>query len=223
VCTLLLAASTPALAQTPAAPARPRGPARPVDVTVGVTLAGPTSFGTSAQELIRSDGSRLTTFRTENRLAPGVGLEAHLGFQVTPRFWAEASGDWSRADLEARITSDIEGADDVTLAETASRFSVEGAARWHFLVRGKTSYFVRGSVGWMRDLVSNGALVADATVGSAGLGLRHWFREGAAGRRTRRLGVRVDGRVNIRTAGLTLGEAKVRYAPVAFGGFVFGF
>jgi hypothetical protein len=221
---LVLAIPALALAQAPQTPARaPRGPARPIDIAAGGTFAGPTSFGSASQDLVRPDGSAFPVFRADNRLAPGFGLEAHLAFGLTPTVWVEATGSWSTADLETEISSDVEDADGVTLSDATSRFTVEGGVRWAFWTRGRTTLFARGSLGWMRELAGAGSLVEDGLVGTGGVSLRHWLRERRAGARTRRIGLRVDGRLNVRTAGLTLGEEKARYTPVVFGGIVFGF
>ena len=59
--------------------------------------------------------------------------------------------------------------------------------------------------------------------GSAGFGVKHWWKERITGAKRRRLGWRIDGRLQIRQTGLALGEDKIRFAPLVFGGIVFGF
>jgi hypothetical protein len=219
----LLGVLSVAQAQTAPGGQTPRRAPRSIDLAFGGAFGGPTDFGSRSEELLRPDGSTLVLFRTENRQAAGPGLEAHLGFGVSPRLWIEASGAWMAGDFESRITDDIEDADDVTVSESVSRFTVEGAVRWQVWSRGRTQLFARGSVGWMRDVAGDSALVGDGTVATAGVSLRHWFRERRAGLRTRRIGWRADGRIQFRDDGLTLGDDTLRFTPMAFGGIVFGF
>ncbi|MEZ5318233.1 MAG: hypothetical protein R2752_12605 [Vicinamibacterales bacterium] len=214
----------PALA-APASAQAGRGAAAggpPVEIAAGGVLVGPTSFGTASADLLRPDGGTTSLFKTDNRLGPGLGLEVTLGFGLTPRLFAEASGAWIKADFETRVTSDLEGADDATLTAPGNRFVVEGAALWRLATVGGGDLFARGGAGWMRDLAGEGSLIKDGTTGSVGVAWRRWWHE-RPGPRTRRIGLRLDGRIAIRSAGLTLGEQKTRIAPYAFGGVVFGF
>ena len=74
----------------------------------------------------------------------------------------------------------------------------------------------------MRELTGSGALIEDGFIGNAGAGVKYWWVERPTGR-IRRVGLRVEGRMSIRSAALTLGESKTRFAPVVVGGIVFGF
>jgi hypothetical protein len=220
VTTLFIVADL-ASAQTP--PRKPATPGRPIDVVVGGLFIGPTSFGDADANQTRPDGSPSPIFTTSNRVAPGFGAEVSLTFALTRRLAVEATGAWQRADFETEISADIEDADPFTSSIASSRFVVEGAALWQLRATGKTEMFLRGSGGWMRELVGNGALREDGLLGSAGFGIKHWWRERITGAKRRRIGWRVDGRVQIRQTGLTLGDDKIRFAPLVFGGFVFGF
>lgn len=223
---VVLAAAAPAHAQTPApaVPAtQPARPARPFDISLAVQLDAPISFGSSAVEFLRPDGSVQTIFRTESSRRVGRGLAAHIGFPVRGKLWAEVSGGWSAADLQSTISGDIEDGGSDSLRGATHRFVLEGAGRWDLVTRGKMVVFARGSVGWMRELAGDGALVEDGRVVSAGLGLRRWWREQRTARRTRRIGLRVDGRVDFLSSGLTLGDTGVRVGPSVSGGLIFGF
>ena len=217
----MLAIADVAAAQTP--PRKPATPGRPIDVAVGGLFIGPTSFGDADANETRPDGSPAPIFTTSNRIAPGFGAEVDLTFGITRRLAFEASGAWQRADFETKITADIEDADPFTSSLASSRFAVEGAALWTIHAKGRTEMFLRGSAGWMRELVGNGSLREDGILGSAGFGIKHWWRERITGAKRRRMGWRVDGRLQIRQTGLTLGDDKIRFAPLVFGGIVFGF
>jgi hypothetical protein len=215
--------STSTLAQAQTQPPRPATPGRPIDVAVGGVFIGPTSYGDADANETRPDGSPLPIFTTSNRVAPGFGAEVSLTFAVTRRLALEATGAWQRADFETEISNDIEDADPFTSSLASSRFVVEGAMLWQIRGGGKTEMFLRGSAGWMRELVGNGSLREDGMLGSAGFGLKHWWRERITGAKRRRVGWRVDGRLQIRQTGLSLGDDKIRFAPLVFGGIVFGF
>jgi hypothetical protein len=221
VAVLLPMSPVSALGQATSAPAAPAS--RPVELTVTGALTGPTTFGGASADLLRPDGGTTSLFRTENRLGTGFGVELDLGVGLTRRLFAEATGSWIHAGFETRVTSDLEGADDVTLTESGTRFSVEGAGLVQVATLAGGDLFARGSAGWMRELAGEGALIEDGITGSAGVVYRRWWHQGAPGARMRGLGVRVDGRLSMRSAGLTLGERKMRVAPFIAFGIVFGF
>ena len=157
-------------------------------------------------------------FSSKNDLRPGYGVELHLSKRITPRFALEGSGTITFATLRSQISADFEGAPDVEITESLTRFTVTGAALWTLGMRGRTSYFVRGGAGWLRELVGDGALIEDGIVGDAGAGFK--FMKNGTGRR--RIGLRVEGRVEMRQSGITLGEDKLQ-STVLSGGLLIGF
>jgi hypothetical protein len=213
------------LATAQTAPARPAPAAvRPprIEIGLGATFVGKTDFGSSSANLIKPDGSNLVLFQTSNELATGVGLELNLGYAVTRRLTAEASAAWVKADLRSSVSGDFENASPLTTTETLSRVTVEGAASWTLLERGRTMVFARGSVGWMRELVGTGVLYEDGLVATAGGGVKYWWRDRSRGR-LRRAGLRVDARVASLAAAITLGNPSRHYVPMVAGGIIFGF
>jgi len=216
--------ATPAWAQTTAKPTQttakpaPRGP-RGYEFSVAGTWVGPTSFGTSSANLLTPAGANLTLFSTTSDLRPGYGFEMHLSKRVTPRFALEGSGTITRATLRSKISADFEDAADVEVTESLNRFTVTGAALWTLATRGRASYFIRGSAGWLRELVGDGALIEDGIAGDAGAGFK--YMKSGTGRR--RIGFRVEGRLEMRHSGVTLGEDKLRMSPVISGGLIIGF
>lgn len=220
-CTL---GATPVWAQTTSKPAQttakpaPRGP-RGYEFTAAGTWVGPTSFGTSSADLITPTGTNLVLFSTKSDLRPGYGFEMHLGKRITKRFALEGSGTVTRATLRSQISSDFEDAADVELTESLTRFTVTGSALWTLATHGRASYFIRGSAGWLRELVGDGALIEDGIVGDAGAGFK--YMKNGTGRK--RIGFRVEGRLEMRQSGVTLGEDKLRMSPVVSGGLIIGF
>jgi hypothetical protein len=180
---------------------------------------GPIGQGTSTANLIAPDGSMLTLFSTRNRLAPAFGVDVLLGRALTATFSVEAAGAWTRGELESRVSSDFEGAD-LTIVRTAlSRFTIEGAGAWVFQRRERFDAFVRGSAGWMRELGGERVLVDDGLVGTVGAGVKYWLRVRPSGR-VKRTGVRVEGRVVVRSGGLSFGDRSAGIAPAVAGSFI---
>jgi len=203
-------------------PQAPRGPRRAMELNVGGAFLGPVSFGKASADLLRSDGSRLTLFETENRSSPGYGVEASLAFQMRRSIWAEVTGGFTQADLRTRISGDAESVGAETVTANLRRFTVQGAALWYFRVRGRTGWFVRGGAGWMRELAGESTLVEDGIIGHGGIGLRHWWRDGTRGT-VKRIGLRLEFRADLRSSGITLGKSGLRVGPAAAGHLVFGF
>lgn len=192
------------------------------EVSAGGQLIGPATLDSTTASLLRPDGSALVIFRTENTIGPGLGLETNLGFRISGGVWGEVNGAWSRTQLRTRVSDDVESVGAQTITGTLFRFSVEGAVLRYFAEQETLSFFVRGGAGWMRELAGDSVLVEDGVVAHAGVGFRHWFREYARGR-LRKAGVRVEFRANIRSAGVSFGEQKLRVSPAAAGNLVFGF
>ncbi len=206
--------SQPPAAQAPA----PQGGGK--EFIVGGSWLGPMSMGSSSAELLRSNGTTLTLFETDNSLGMGFGLTAGVGFSLTRSIWAEVLGQWSFATLRSDISGDFEDADTELLRSDIMRFSVEGAALWYFGASGSNAWFARGGGGWGRELDDSRSLAEDTFHGTASVGWRHWW-----GRPTgrKRSGLRASGGVEFRTGGLTLGESSVRIGPTAAVHVFFGF
>lgn len=219
-----LLAVAPRLAAAQAAQPAPQPPRHPVELAVGGFAFGETSFGTTTAEFIANDGSRLTVFRADSALRPGFGLELHLGIGLSPAVAIEGSGSWTRADFRTRVTDDVEGVGETVIKERLTRYAVEGAVLWTFSRRGKTSWFVRGGAGWMRDLTGNDSLVEDGIAGSVGGGMKYLWNTAPRGG-FRATGFRIEGRALAHKRGLVLGpdRERLRVTPAVAGSLVFGF
>lgn len=193
-----------------------------MEFSIGGALLAPATAGSSSAQLITSSGSRLTLFDVESRFGIGYGADAALGFRATPAVWIELSGGFTRTTARSEITDDFEDAADVTISETISRLSGEGAVVWYFADRGATAFFVRGSGGWMRELAGGNSLAEDGLIGSGGVGVRRWFQANRPGS-LKRVGLRLEGRIIMRMKGLEFGSASLRLTPAASGLIVFGF
>jgi hypothetical protein len=81
---------------------------------------------------------------------------------------------------------------------------------------------VRAGAGWSRDVAGDGTLSADGTTVDGGLGVSYLWRDRAQGG-LRRLGLRVESRLDVRAGGLAHGEDKLRVGPTVTGALVMGF
>jgi hypothetical protein len=135
---------------------------------------------------------------------------------------AEVSGTWTKTEIRTSLSGDFEGAEPITATVGATRFTLEGSALWTVLTRGRAQFFVRGGVGWQRDLDESSVLIEDGTIVNLGGGMKYWWRDQPHGA-FRKLGARVEARAAIRSAGLSLDQRSRHVSPVIAGGFIFGF
>lgn len=212
------AAQTPAkpLAQTPAQPGRPK------QFVVGGMFLGPAGMGSSSADLVRSNGSTLTLFESENSLGPGFGVTAGFGFELTRSMWLEFTGGWSQATLRSDISGDFEDADIEPVRSPMQRFSVEGAALWRLrAATARSGWFIRAGGAWVVELAEGKALAEDGFSGSGTVGWQRAWKMDSTGRK--RSGLRISGGLEAQTGGLTLGDSTVRFGPVAGAHIFFGF
>jgi len=228
---LLVTSAAPAAAQTSSSPVQTlspqtRPPAAPrdhgIEVAVGAAWTAGNSFGSSDANLQAPAASSLTLFHTSSDLGAGGGLEAHLSFRVAKPFAAEISGTWTHQTISTSVSGDFENASSLTATVGVSRFTFEGSGIWTLKSRGRTRWFVRGGVGWMREVDETGVLLEDGTIANVGGGVKYWWRDQARGS-FRKIGLRVEARAAIRSSGISLDQKSTRVAPVVAGGLVFGF
>jgi hypothetical protein len=192
-------------------------------VTGGLLVLMPVKMGSTPIVLDTSSGATLTTATTEHRMATSVGTELRLGFRLTPRISAEVAGGWSRVTFETSVTGDTEGAASTSATLAASRFLVGGAAIVRLGPRGKRETYVLGGVSWLREAadLAAGGLYEDGTLTEAGGGMKIWLLDRAKGR-VKRLGIRIEGRVGVRTGGISLDTRSTHILPVFAGSLIIG-
>jgi hypothetical protein len=177
-------------------------------------------LGSSSSDLTRPDGSALPIFAVETLGGGAVGGEARVAYALTRALTVEGVGTWSRLTVRTAVTNDIENAADVTIDNHLRRVTVEGAAVWS-LVRGvRTTLFVRGSVGWMREMTDGLILAENGRVGTLGGGVKYWWRRADG---SRPLAFRVEGRAFARSRGVALGEPALQVTPAVVAGVDFMF
>ena len=198
----------------PSAASAPR--ARSFEVSGGLAALGPVDYGSSVASLIgnQSSGPESTLFRARTSMGAGVGLDGRLAFNVTRSLAVEAGVVWTRATLEAEITSDVEDIPNVTLSQQFDTYFVEGSAVWHLrglgFARGRGLPFVSAGGGYLRQLDDDSVLTSDSgRVYHVGGGMKYAFVERRRGL-VRGLGVRGDARAYMREGGVELDQDTTR-------------
>ena len=82
--------------------------------------------------------------------------------------------------------------------------------------------FVRVGLGWMRQITADAALARDASIANAGAGVKYWWRDSAQAA-IKRLGLRFEGRMVVRSGGIALSKRSVSVRPAVAVGMFFGF
>lgn len=209
-----------------AAPAWAQGPAprpRSFEVSVGAIALGPVDFGTSRATLIANQAGapEVTFFNAATDIGTGTGFDGRLAFNITRALAVEGGLVWTRATLESRITSDVEGIPDVTLTQDLDTYFVEASAVWHLrqlTLGGNVLPFVAGGAGYLRQLDDEKLLTDDpGQVYHAGGGVKVLFRQRPRGF-IRGLGVRADARMYFLTSGVELDDSRDRQTRWAVSG-----
>jgi hypothetical protein len=209
---IALSAAAPAVAQS-GGQASVSGPGR-WELTGGGVLIGGYELGERSAELTPNTGSSsFEEFTTDNTVKPAFGLQARIGFVVTPALIVEGGFRFARPVYEVRISGDVEAAPDTTAEETLSQYLFDGSIVWH-LGKGRTVPFLFGGAGYLRELHEDDALLEEGLEYHAGGGIKWWFGEGRRG-----VGVRAEAGVSIRDGGFDFKDGQ-RIVPTA-GGFLF--
>jgi hypothetical protein len=209
--TLLLTPVTLLAQQNPA----PR--ARSFELSAGGIALGPVDFGSATASLVanQSAAPESTLFRAASSLGTGAGLDGRVAFHITRALAVEGGFVWTRATLESRITSDVEGAPNVTVAQELDTYLIEASAVWHLnalaFAGGRALPFVAGGAGYLRQLDEEQMLTDDnpGTVYHAGGGVKYFFIQRQRGF-IRGLGLRGDARLYVRSGGVELDEDTTR-------------
>jgi hypothetical protein len=206
---------TPAMAQ-PGAAAGPR-PGR-LELSGGGVFVGGYGLGESKAELTPNSGSsEFEEFTTHNRVRPAFGVQARIGFVVTPAIVVEGGIRLTRPVFEVRVSGDVENAADITIEETLSQYLFDGSLVWQFSHGGRAVPFVYGGAGYLRELHEEDALVEEGVEYHAGAGLKWWFGQGG-----RRFGVRGEAGISIRDGGFDFKDGQ-RVVPVVGGSLIYSF
>ena len=210
----LLAIALPetAHAQQTSAP-RPRS----FELSAGGIAVGAVDFGSATASLIANQSSapESTLFRAASAIGTGRGLDGRLAFNITRALAVEGGFVWTRATLESRITSDVEGIPNTTVSQDLDTYFIEASAVWHLnalsFAGGRVLPFVAGGAGYLRQLDEQAVLTTKESgqVYHAGGGVKYFFWQRRRGF-IRGLGLRTDARLYFRDGGVELDEDTTR-------------
>ena len=198
-------------AQT-ASPPRKHG----FELSAGLIGIGPIDFGSDTAELVANAPSAppSTLFRAASSIGTGIGVDGRVAFNVTRAFAVEGGFVWSRATLESRITSDVEGVPNVTVAQDLDTYFIEASAVWHVnnasFAGGRGIPFLAGGAGYLRQLDEDAMLTSESgRVYHAGGGIKYLLVDRRRGF-VRGLGLRGDVRAYLREGGVEFDEDTER-------------
>lgn len=191
-----------------------------IDITIAATGTGSSPLASMDVTLVAPNGSPYVFYRMSDRVTVGKGVELHLTLPLFGPVRVEASGSFSRSQLETATSGDVEGADAVTATSRLSRFTVEGSVLWLVKRGGRLQLFVRGGGGWMRELAANDVLKRDGGTASVGGGMIWWWRSQGLGP-FKRLGLRAEARARGLRTGEWFGNHNIKVVPAVTAGVTF--
>lgn len=149
-----------------------------------------------------SSGGSFDLFNVDPQLEPAIGALGTLGVYITRALALEGGVQFSRPTLNVRLTDDAEDAPDVTASTTITSYVFTGSLVYHFGGSGRTTPFIAGGAGHIRDLHSGNEVVETGTEYHGKAGIKSWF-----GRR-RNLALRAEAGISIRDGGFSFDEDR---------------
>jgi opacity protein-like surface antigen len=216
-----LCAAAGAQAQTVPGPRRPAGPPRVEVSLLGVLVTGG-DMGSSSAMLIGNQGPSgppTPLFQTDTRVSAAAGAELRFGGRLTERLFVEGGLQYTRPDLQVRVSGDLEGAADVTASSPLTQVTVDAGLQYRF-GRGRLRPFAMGGVGYLRQLDGPRTTVGTGQVFYGGGGVRYGLGR-ARPRGGHRVAVRADVRAVSYRGGILDDEGR-SLGLVAGAGLTFG-
>jgi hypothetical protein len=210
VTALLLGGASDAAAQLYVGRGGPRRGA--VEISGGGTWSAGQDLASRDAALTGNPGAGLSTvdlFRSEPSLDPVIGAQALVGVYVTRAVAIEGGVQFSRPTLSVQLSDDFEDAADVTATTAITQYLFTGSVLYHFGRPGRVAPFIAAGAGHLRDVHSGNELVETGTEYHGKLGVKIWT---GAGRR--RLGIRAEGGLSMRSGGFNFDEDR-RVVPTA--------
>jgi len=155
-----------------------------------------------------SGSSGFDLFNAEPSVDAAFGVHGILGVYITRKLAIEGAVQFSRPQLEVRLSDDAEDAPDVTATERITSYVFSGSLVYHFGGTGQTVPFIAGGAGHVRDVHGSSDLVDTGIEYHGTVGVKSWFG------RVRKLGFRAEGGVSIRDGGVSFDDGT-RIVPVA--------
>jgi hypothetical protein len=185
-------------------------------ISGGPILAGGYDIGDSLAQLrsnaMGAQPPPFTLFAVSSRMEPLAGVEANLGYALTPSLMVEGGGWFARANIAPTLSRDQEASPRAIDGEKLHQFILSGGVAWQLpwsLGRHVAPFLAVGS-GYLRQLHEERTLVESGSIFYVGGGARYFIRGGAGAGRS--MGLRGDLRATWRTPGIDF-ESKTRAFP----------
>jgi hypothetical protein len=196
---------------------------RSIEISASAIGTGGADFGKRAATLTANDPGApdYVLFSADTSIGAGAGFEGRLSFDLTRTLALEGAVSWVRQTAVTRVTGDVEGGPDLTASQRLDTYQFEGAALVH--VRklafggGRGVPFVLAGAGYLRQADDHGVVTGTGGVFDAGAGVKYLFARRRQGL-VRGLGLRVDGRLLVRSGGFDpsgSGRSRATWAATA--------
>ena len=198
-------------------------PAHRVEIAIGVGVGAGSTVGAGDASLRTRDATDYRLFSTSTRFAASRLTEARVGFALTRRYGVEGRLGFARPELRTRVTGDVEGAPDITLAERTDRYVIDGAlvVMLDVIRIGAIVPFASAGAGYLRQLHEGLTLIEQGTVYHVGGGARRSLVARDRGL-LKAAGLRGDLRLDL-FAGGVVGESGPRPQVAASGSLFVAF
>jgi hypothetical protein len=194
------------------------------EISAGALMAQGFDVGDRTATLTRNPSTgagSFDLFTTSTRLVPAPAAQGRVGVYLSRSLSIEGGVQYSRPQLRARLTNDVEGADSITASSTITRYVFDGSLVVHLVplafAGGRGIPFVLGGGGYVRELHEGNELLETGQEFHGGGGVKFWF-----GRGKHRAGVRVEAGLAVREGGFDFEDGR-RTTPTAGVAFMYLF
>lgn len=200
------------------------------EFSVAAQWLGPGRAGSADARLTENQGGGtgrgFTWFSTRGEYASSLGGRATIGYHVTRTFAVEAGLAYSPSTIRFVVSDDTElGSGFTSPGQRLSEYFFDGALLAHLaplaFANGRGRPFILGGGGYLRQLHSGNTVVETGQVFYAGGGVKYFLAPRARGL-VRAFGVRIDGRLCVRSGGWNLGK-ETTLSPAASAGLLASF
>lgn len=189
-----------------------------LELDAGIVWTGGQPLGTRDATLTTGTGSTLRLFSSTSDLQATSGFEGRVGVRVARTVDAHVSMSYAKPQLTTRVTNDLENSTGATASESVQQYLVGGGIDWYVASRRSGSRirpFIGAGAAYLRQLHEGATLVATGQSYDFGGGVKVLLAARTGPRqRMRAAGVRLDGRVIVRTNAITF-DGRRSIAPAA--------
>jgi Outer membrane protein beta-barrel domain len=174
------------------------------EAAIGGVWVGSGNMGASSATESVSSGPRFVLFSTSTQLDASLGLEARLGYHVTPVFEVDAVTSYAVPQLTTTISADTENGTPTTASVGVKQFTIGGSLVAHltrFHVGPDGVPFVEAGAAYVRQVYDAPSTPVSGQMFEVGGGVKYIFSK-RPGRRIGALGVRGDVRAVARRRGV---------------------